>query len=112
MVTLDKELHKKAHKELHQAIYDCKCKPYLEPWKYCDNCKNAMLKFMDEHGAGVLTRDEEIEELAKLYSKALKLNASLEKRLDEKIKRVEELKARIKSSGISLTINSDIFDDV
>lgn len=97
MVTLDKELHKKAHKELHKTIYDCDCKPYLKPWEYCDNCKNAVLKFMDTHGAGVLTRDEDIEELAKLYSKALKLNVSLEKRLDEKIKRVEELKKIIDS---------------
>ena len=92
MVTLNKEIHKEAHKELHKTIYDCDCQPYLKPWQYCEKCKNAVLDFMDKHGAGALTKDVEMEELAKEYSKLLKNNLSLTKRLDEKIKRVEELK--------------------
>ena len=96
MVTMNKQEQKEAHKVLHKKIYDCSCRPYLSPWEYCEDCKNAVLEFMRKYGAGVLTRDAEIEELAKEYSKCLRVNLAIIKRLDEKIKRVEELKAEIK----------------
>jgi len=99
MVTLDKEEEKEAHKVLHKKIYDCSCKPYLSPWQYCEDCKDSVLEFMQKFGAGVLTRDEELEDLGKECSKILKLNVSLTKKLDEKINRVEQLKKELEDSS-------------
>ncbi len=97
MVTLNKEKQKKAHEKLHNAIFNCDCKPWRKLESYCDKCHAAVIKFMEDFGAGVLTRDMELYELSKGYAKLLRTNVSLEKRLDEKIKRVEELKEMVDS---------------
>lgn len=86
--------HNKEHAELHKKIWDCSCTPYLKDWKYCQKCKDAVLEFMDEFGAGVLTNDLKIEGLENKCSKLEKENKSLNQRLQDKIKRVEELKER------------------
>lgn len=92
-------IQKEAHKELHKRIYDCNCKPYLRPNEYCEKCKNAVLEFMKEHGAGGLTRDVELEELTKQYSRICKENALLLKKLEIKSRRVEELKKENEELG-------------
>jgi len=95
MVTLNREEEEKAHKELHKKIYDCVCKPYLKPHKYCDDCKKNVTDFMDMFGAGVLTRDEKVEELQKENLKLKGELSVIQKKLEEKIKRVEELKKEL-----------------
>lgn len=90
MVTIEKQ--KQAHKLLYKVIYDCDCKPWRKRESYCSKCHANVIMFMDTYGAGVLTRDIELDELLKKYSKLLKTNLALNKRLESKIKRVEELK--------------------
>ena len=102
MVIFNKEEQKKAHKGLHKEIYDCSCKPYLSPWEYCEKCKNAVLEFMQKYGAGVLTRDEEVEDLQKAFNTAMIKVGSLKQKLEEKIQRVEKLKDKLETATQSI----------
>lgn len=92
MVTLNTEKQKEAHKKLYKDIFDCDCKPWIKDKGYCSKCHGKVIMFMDDYGAGVLTRDIELEELSKENSKLLKTNLTTNKKLESKIKRVEELK--------------------
>ena len=57
-------MFEKEHKELTTQIFNCKiCLPVLKNDKYCKNCKDAVLDFIDKYGAGVLTNDLVIMEL-------------------------------------------------
>lgn len=50
----------KAHKELTKKIMKCPCMPLpLGKTPYCPDCKKAVADFMDQHGAGELTKDTE-----------------------------------------------------
>jgi len=89
--------YEKEHKELHEKIWNCKCKPYLKINKYCKDCQEEIIKFLNKYGAGVLTNDLKIEELEKKNNKLEKENQSLSQHLQEKIKRVEELKEELTS---------------
>lgn len=61
---METEQEKQAHKELNKLIGNCdECCPCLKGEKYCDNCHDAIIGFMDKYGAGVLTRDEHLKEL-------------------------------------------------
>ena len=51
-----------AHKILDNKIRNCGCCP-LGKEKYCKNCEKVVIDFMNKYGAGVLTRDEFIQEL-------------------------------------------------
>ena len=88
----EKKTYEIAHKELHNKIWDCKCKPYLRPWKYCKNCKKVVLDFLDKYGAGTLTNDLKIDELQETNAKLVKENKSLSQKLEAKSRKYEELK--------------------
>lgn len=105
-----KIIENEPHMILHKQIYECKCKPWRKGVDYCDNCQKAVVDFMNEHGAGVLTNDIVIEGLLKDCVKLAKENMSLKKRLEVKIRRVEELKEKVKSMSILTDIGID-FDE-
>ncbi len=78
-----------AHKELNKKIFGCGCCPLNERNKYCDNCQKAVVDFMNKYGAGVLTRDELVEELEKHIEFLTECN-------DRQIQTISELKLKIK----------------
>lgn len=82
------------HKELHKRIYGCDCKPWLNERDYCEKCQGYVISFMNQFGAGVLTRDIEIENLRKTSKKLDMEIASLRKKLEHKTKRLEEIKTQ------------------
>jgi len=48
----------KAHKELIKKIMACPCMPLpLGKNPYCPDCAKAVVDFMNQHGAGELTKD-------------------------------------------------------
>lgn len=103
-------IQKKAHEDLHKKIYDCNCKPHLNPWIYCNKCQGAIIDFMNKYGAGILTRDIELEELEKSNDKICKENRSVKEKLDSKIKRVEVLKEGLGRCSKTLNdIGVDVF---
>lgn len=82
--------HEKEHKELRNKIWNCECSPFKEG--YCKDCKDAVIKFMENYGSGALTNDLKIEELENKNSKLENENKSLNQKLQNKIKQVEELR--------------------
>ncbi len=90
---------KQAHKELENKIKGCKnCCPIDKFECYCDDCLKALVDFANRHGAGVLTRDEHLEELeGEVFGlgNALKDYKEENKKLKHKIK---ELKQELKLS--------------
>lgn len=90
-----KIINHEPHIKLHEKIKECGCKPWRKGVDYCKNCEKAVIDLMNKYGAGYLCRDEEIELMLKSSIKLVKENESLKKKLDEKIKRVEELKTQI-----------------
>ena len=87
-----KIIQNEPHVKLHKQIYECECKPWRKGVDYCEKCQKAVVDFMNKHGAGILTNDIVIEDLLKDNVKLAKERDSLEKKLESKIKRVEELK--------------------
>lgn len=103
MVTFDKEEQKKAHKELHKKIYDCDCKPWSNGVDYCEKCQYAVIKFMNQYGAGVLTRDEEVDDLQEAFNTAMIEVGNLKQKLEGKITKYEKLKKNINQLFKELT---------
>ena len=92
-----KIIENEPHTKLHKQIYECGCKPWRRGVDYCEKCQKAVVDFMNKYGAGILANDIVIEDLLKDNVKVSKENISLKKRLDAKIKRVEELKKLLPS---------------
>ncbi len=80
------------HKNLHERIWNCGCLPIAPGSNYCEGCQKDVIDFMNNYGAGELTQDIRIEDLELKVDKLKKENEGLKIQLDEKIKRVEELK--------------------
>ena len=99
MINELKEHELKEHKELHNKIWNCKnekCNPVLRGVNYCKDCQKVIIDFMNKYGAGVLTRDKQVEDLQDKIRKLELERNSLDKKFLEKIKKVEELKQTIK----------------
>ena len=86
-------MHKeKEHRELHKKIVSCKCLPLGKKEDYCNVCQKAVIDFMNEHGAGTLTRDLLAYDLNKEIARLQTINSALQGSLDKKIKEFEMLK--------------------
>ena len=60
---MESKEEKQAHKELDKKIKSCTCLPISHGEKYCEECHDLVIGFMDKYGAGVLTRDEHLKDL-------------------------------------------------
>ncbi len=56
-------------KELNTFVYNCKCTPYLAPFKYCDKCKVKIIETVDKVGLGIFMQDYKIEDLRRSIPK-------------------------------------------
>ncbi len=88
-------IEKERHKELHKKIFNCKCLPISPGSKYCENCQTAVIEFMNEYGAGVLTNDMVIEELKHKISKLVNENISLNNKFKDIVQKYDKLKASL-----------------
>ena len=90
-------INEEIHKELHDKIWNCKCIPLCSNgFKYCKNCQQVVLEFMDNHGAGTLTRDSELEGMTQNYQKAVNECSSYFNKIRAQKKIIEELKLKLK----------------
>lgn len=89
-MTIETKEETNAHKELHNKIYDCGCCPLSEKEEYCDDCKKAVIDFMNKYGAGVLTRDELIESLKKILGEKISQLAKLDENTRKQIRKLKQ----------------------
>ena len=94
---METEQEKQAHKELHKAISQCNtCCPVSPGERYCDKCAGEVLGFMNKYGAGVLTRDEHLEELEKYCKLVKECNDRQAVMISELRSEIQELKLKSK----------------
>ena len=86
-------------KELHKKIWKCTCAPWKRGIDYCKNCEQAIIEFANENGAGALCQDIKVEELERTVCKLEEANLGLRKSLEEKNRRVEELKIAVSTDS-------------
>ena len=89
------EEEKQAFKDFTKDVYNCPCGPTISG-AYCNDCKRKVLDFIDKWGMGILCQDITVENQDKKIKWLKGQCSSLVKKLEEKIKRVEELKKEIK----------------